>query len=174
MNINKGLIIMSMVIQKTIRCMILRILIVLIVNVVLLLPSTASASLGGDVTTVQADQVRMKGTLRKTPNNAYTVQEIKTSTGTLVREYLSPAGKIFAVVWNGPFLPDLLQLFGSYFEQFSQSVKNHKSKGPRIRGALMIREPGLVVQTGGHMRAYFGRAYIPELVPQGIHMEEIQ
>ena len=165
---------MSMVIQKTMRCMILRALLVVIVNVVLLLPSTASASLGGDVTTVQADQVRMKGTLRKTPTNAYTVQEIKTSTGTVVREYLSPAGKIFAIVWQGPFLPDLRQLFGPHFKHFSQSVKNLKSKSPRIRGRLLIREPGLVVQTGGHMRAYFGSAYIPELVPQGIHMEEIQ
>jgi hypothetical protein len=154
--------------------MILRVLLVLIVNVVLVLPSPASASLGGDVTTVQADQVRMKGTLRKTLTNAYTVQEIKTPIGTVVREYLSPAGKIFAVVWNGPFLPDLRQLFGSYFEQFSQSAQNLKSKRPRIRGPLLIREPGLVVQTGGHMRAYFGIAYIPELVPQGVHIEEIQ
>jgi len=38
----------------------------------------------------------------------------------------------------------------------------------------MIQEPGLVVQTGGHMRAYFGRAYVPELVPQGVTIEEIQ
>jgi hypothetical protein len=174
MNINKGLMIMIMVIQKTMRCMILRVLLLVIANVVLVLPSPASASLGGDITTVQADQVHMKGTLRKTITNAYTVQEIKTPTGTVVREYLSPAGKIFAVVWQGPFLPDLRQLFGSYFGQLSQSVQNHKSKTSRIRRPLLIREPGLVVQTGGRMRAHFGKAYIPELVPQGIRIEEIQ
>ena len=145
-----------------------------IISVVLALPSPALASLGGDVTTVQADQARMKGTLRNTPTNAYTVHEIKAPTGTLVREYVSPAGKIFAVVWQGPFLPDLRQLFGSYFEHFSQSAQNLKSKRPRVRGPLLIQEPGLVVQTGGHMRAYFGRAYIPELVPQEVHIEEIQ
>jgi Protein of unknown function (DUF2844) len=165
---------MSMIIQTTMRCTLLRILLVVFVYVVFVLPSPASASLGGDVTTVQVDQAHMKGTLRKTPTSAYTVQEIKTSTGTVVREYVSPAGKIFAVVWRGPFLPDLSQLFGSYFEQFSQSAQKIKNKRPRIRGSLVIHEPGLVVQSGGHMRAYFGKAYIPELVPKGIIIEEIR
>jgi len=160
---------MNMIIQTTMRSMIVRVLLVVIVYVVLVLPSSASASLGGDVTTVQADQIRLKGTLRNTPTNAYTVQEIKAPTGTVVREYLSPAGKIFAVVWQGPFLPDL-----RYFEQFSQAAQKLKSQRPRVRGSLLIQEPGLVVQSGGHMRAYFGRAYIPELVPQGIPIEEIQ
>jgi hypothetical protein len=165
---------MSMVIQTTMRCMMLKVLLVVIAYVVLASPSPASAALGGDETTVPADQARMKGTLRSTPTKAYRVHEIKAQTGTVVREYVSPAGKIFAVVWQGPFLPDLRRLLGSCFEQFSQSAQNLKSKHPRVRGSLLIQEPGLVVQTGGHMRAYFGRAYIPELVPQGVHIEEIQ
>jgi hypothetical protein len=165
---------MSMVIQTTMRCMLLRVLLVVIAHVVLASPCPASAALGGDETTVQADQARMKGTLRSAPTKAYTVHEIKAQTDTVVREYVSPAGKIFAVVWQGPFLPDLRQLLGSHFEQFSQSAQNLKSKHLRGRGPLMIQEPGLVVQTGGHMRAYFGRAYIPELVPQGVPIEEIQ
>lgn len=165
---------MSMVIQKTMRCVILRMLLVVIAQLVLAPPPPASAALGGDETTVQADHARMKGTLRSTPTNRYTVHEIKAQTGTVVKEYVAPAGKIFAVVWQGPFLPDLRQLLGSYFEQFSQSAQNIKSKHPRVRGPLLIQEPGLVVQTGGHMRAYFGRAYVPELVPQGVPIEEIQ
>jgi len=165
---------MSIIIQETKRCMILRSLLAVIVNVVLILPYPALASLGDDVTTIQADQVRMKGTLRKTQTNAYTLHEIKMPKGTVVREYVSSDAKVFAVVWQGPFLPDLSQLFGSHFEHFSQSVQKLKSKSPRLRGSLLIREPGLVVQTGGHMRAYFGKAYIPELVPQGIHIEEIR
>lgn len=163
-----------MVIQTTMRFLMLRVLLVVIAHVVLASPPPASAALGGDETTVSVDQASMKGTLRSTPGKAYTVHEIKAQTGTVVREYLSPAGKIFAVVWQGPFLPDLRQLFGSHFEQFSQSAQNLKGQHPRVRGPLLIQEPGLVVQTGGHMRAYFGRAYIPELVPQGVPIEEIQ
>lgn len=165
---------MSMVIQATMRCVMLGILLLGIVQVVLVLPSPASAALGGDETTVRADQARMKGTLRSTATKTYTVHEIKAQTGTVVKEYVSPAGKIFAVVWQGPFPPDLRQLLGSYFEQFSQSAQKLKSKRPRVRGPLMIQEPGLVVQTGGHMRAYFGRAYVPEMVPQGVTIEEIR
>ncbi len=154
--------------------MLLRVLLVVIAHVVLVSPFPALAALGGDETTVSADQARMKGALKSTPTKAYTVHEIKAQTGTVVREYVSPDGKIFAVVWQGPFLPDLRQLFGSYFEQFSQSAQNLKSEHPGVRRRLLIQEPGLVVQTGGHMRAYFGRAYIPELVPQGVPIEEIQ
>ena len=156
------------------RSVMLGILLLGIVQVVLVLPSPASADLGGDETTVLVISARMKGTLRSTSTKGYTVHEIKAQTGTVVKEYVSPAGKIFAVVWQGPFLPDLRQLLGSYFEQFSQSAQKLKSKRPRVRGPLMIQEPGLVVQTGGHMRAYFGRAYVPELVPQGVPIEEIQ
>ena len=163
-----------MVIQNTMRCTMLRILLVVVAHVVLASPSPASAALGGDETTVPTDQARMKGTLRSTSTKAYRVHEIKAQTGTVVREYVSPNGKIFAVVWQGPFLPDLHQLLGSYFEQFSKSAKKLKGKHPRVRGPRLIQEPGLVVQTGGHMRAYFGRAHIPELVPQGVNIEEIQ
>ncbi|MGO9138723.1 MAG: DUF2844 domain-containing protein [Syntrophales bacterium] len=163
-----------MVIQTIMSRVTLGVLWVVMAHVVLLSPSPASAALGGYETTVQADQARMKGTLRSTPTKAYTVHEIKAQTGTVVREYVSPAGKIFAVVWQGPFLPDLRQVLGSYFEQFSQSAQKLKSEHPQVRRRLLIQEPGLVVQTGGHMRAYFGRAYVPELVPQGVRIEEIQ
>ena len=163
-----------MVIQTTMSRLTLRVLLVVMANVVLVSPSPASAALGGYETTVQADQASMKGTLRSTPTKAYTVHEIKAQTGTVVREYVSPAGKIFAVVWQGPFLPDLRQLLGSYFEQFSQSAQKLKTEHLQVRGRLLIQEPGLVVQTGGHMRAYFGRAYVPELVPQEVRIEKIQ
>lgn len=164
-----------MIIQTTIRCIIFRIMLAIIACALVVLPSPALASLGDDKTTVQADQARLKGTLRNTPASAYyTVQEIKTPAGTVVREYLSPAGAVFAVVWQGPFLPDLRQIFGSYFQHFSQSAQTQRSKRPRIRGALLIQEPGLVVQSGGHMRAYFGRAYLPQLVPSGVNIKEVQ
>ena len=98
----------------------------------------------------------------------------KASNGTVVREYVSSAGKIFAVTWHGPFLPDLRQILGRYSERFSQASQARNNNRPRIRGPLLLQEPGLVVQSGGHMRAYFGRAYIPDQVPQGVNIEEIK
>ena len=69
----------------------------------------AFAALGGDATSVQADLVKMKGALRTTSSAAFTVHEITTSYGTVVREYLSPGDKVFAVSWRGPVIPDLRQ-----------------------------------------------------------------
>ncbi|HYA15093.1 MAG TPA: DUF2844 domain-containing protein [Syntrophales bacterium] len=161
-------------VQVIIRYVILRVLILVVTLVVIAFPSPVTAALGDDVATVQSDQIRMKGALQTTQIGTHTVHEIKIPAGTVVREYVSNAGKIFAVTWQGPHVPDLRQLLGSHFDQFSQAVKDRKAKQPWIRGPLMIQEPGLVVHTGGHMRAYFGKAYIPELVPQGVSIEDLK
>ncbi len=134
-------------------------------------PFVARAELGGDATSVQNDQARMRASVRSVQQaTAYTRQEIQTPSGTVIREYVSPAGKVFAVSWEGPFLPDLQQLLGSYFDQFSQAVQ---ARGPRRRGPVLINQPGLVVESGGHMRAFVGRAYVPGMLPEGVRAEDI-
>src|SRR5256885_15239945 len=65
----------------------------------------ALAALGGDGTSVQADLARMQGALRITSSAGLTVHEITTSYGPVVREYLTPADKGFAVSWHGPVIP---------------------------------------------------------------------
>ena len=160
-------------IQTIIHCMDLRVLLILFFGL-LIFPCSASATLGESEASVHADQVHMKAVLKTTRNESYTMHEIKAPNGTVVREYVSPQGKVFAVVWQGPFIPDLRKLFGNYFSQYSQASKDRNSIRPRIRGPLTIMQPGLVVQTGGHMRAYLGYAYIPYLIPQGVSIEEIR
>ena len=70
------------------------------------------AVLGEDVSTVQADRVHSNASMRITPGQNYTVHELRSATGVVVREYASASGKIFAVSWQGPTLPDLQQLSG--------------------------------------------------------------
>jgi Protein of unknown function (DUF2844) len=137
----------------------------------LLLPFPASASLGGDVTSVQTDQAKMQGSLRTSSNNSYTIHEIQASTGVAVKEYVSPAGKVFAVTWQGPFHPDLRQLLGSYFDQFSQAEQAQRAQR---RGPVLIQQAGLVVQISGHMRSFWGKAYVPQMLPPGVHVEDIR
>src|ERR1700691_5833886 len=133
----------------------------------------AWAALGGDLSTVQADQVHMRGSLRTTVAAAYTVHEIESTSGVVVREYVSSAGKVFAIAWQGPWPPDMRQLLGSYFDQYSQAAKAQSSA--RVgRRPLMIEQSGLVVEMGGHPRAFTGRAYVPQMLPSGVHAEEIQ
>jgi Protein of unknown function (DUF2844) len=141
--------------------------------IALALSFPASASLGGDMTTVQADQMHMQGTLRSTNTQAYTVHEIHAPNGVAVREFVSPAGKVFGVAWQGPAHPDLQQVLGTYFDQFTQAVQAERARHSG-HGPLLIQTPGLVVQLGGHMRAFAGRVYVPQMMPAGVRAEEIR
>ncbi len=138
----------------------------------ILAPRHAMAALGGDVSSVQADQQHMKAALQITTAPAYTVHELHQDSGTVVKEFISPAGKVFAVSWNGPFTPDLHQVLGEYFEQFSQAVQT-RARRPG-HAPLNINQNGLVVQTGGHMRSYFGRAYLTAAMPETVRAEDIR
>jgi hypothetical protein len=130
----------------------------------------AFAALGGDATSVQADLARMKGALRITSTAAYTVHEITTSGGTVVREYVSPGDKVFAVSWRGPVIPDLRQMLGGYYGQYEQAASAPHVGGHRH---LAIEQPGLVVQSSGRMRAFLGRAWAPDLLPQNFSISDI-
>jgi hypothetical protein len=136
----------------------------------LLLPLRAIAALGGDVTSVEADRQQMKATRTVQAGEKYSVHEITTPYGTVVREYVSPDGRVFGVAWRGPFLPNLQQLLGDSYATFAQAAQDARSAQPRhSRNApLTVEQPGLVVHSGGHMRAYVGHAYVPGMIPQGV------
>jgi hypothetical protein len=133
----------------------------------------ALAALGGDVSTVEADRVNMKAEMKVTQAGAYAVHEMKAPGGTVVREFVSPAGRVFAVAWHGSSIPDMQQLLGAYFQQYSAAAQAGKAGHPGRR-PLNIQLPGLIVQTGGHMRAYFGRAYVPGMLPGNVTADEIK
>jgi hypothetical protein len=130
---------------------------------------SAIAALGGDAATVVADQVHINGKLVVSPTQKYIVHEIQAPSGAVVREFASPAGTVFGVAWSGPTMPDLRQVLGPYFERYVEAAAQRKRRGP-----VLIEQPGLVVQSGGHMRAFVGKAYVPEAVPQGVATDEIR
>ena len=154
---------------------------VLLVGLVLsslLLPARAAAALGGDVTSVEADRQQMKATKRLVQANdaKYTIHEITTPYGTVVREYVSPDGKVFGVAWRGPFLPNFQQVLGDNFAKFAQATEDVRSAQPRrSRNApLAVAQPDLVVHSAGHTRAYVGHAYVPGMIPAGVDAKEIR
>lgn len=133
----------------------------------------ARAALGGDASTIQADQLHMQGSRRTISAASYTMNEIQSATGTVVREYFSSGGVVFAVAWHGPRMPDLRQILGSYFEPYAQAAEMRRSLRAG-RGPLLINQPGLVVQSGGHLRSFAGKAYIPDMLPTGVRAEDLQ
>lgn len=134
----------------------------------------ARAALGDTVASVQADRVSMKGQLRTRSEPGYSVQEITAANGVLVREFVSASGVVFAVSWSGPAMPDLQQTLGTYFAQYRTSVEAQRATGQRGgHHHVQIRAPSLVVHSSGHMRQYFGLAYVPSLVPQNLSISDL-
>jgi hypothetical protein len=143
------------------------------------------AALGDTSAAVVADQARWHGTLASTDKGAFTVHEITVPSGAKIREYVSPAGAVFGVAWDGQFAPNFQDLLGPYYQQLQQAIAEQKAANEtstqtggqpvrRRRGPVMIETPGLVFAQSGHLRSFHGQAYIPQLVPQGVQTSDIR
>jgi hypothetical protein len=137
---------------------------------------SALAELGGGLESVQADQAHMGATRQVQQAEGYTVHEMQTGSGIVVREYAAPSGTVFGVTWNGAFVPDLRQLLGAqHFAEYQQALQAQTVQGGKIhRGPVDVELPGLVVQTSGHQRSFHGRAYLPQFLPQGVQAEAVR
>jgi hypothetical protein len=139
-----------------------------------IVPSSAFAALGGSVTSVDADRVHVQGALmRIVRNDAFALHEIRSASGTMIREYVNGSGTVFAVVWDGPWLPDLRQVLGDHFDRYQAAMRARQS-AKTGHGVVAINDGGLVVQMSGHPRAFTGRAYVPALMPAGMQPESLR
>jgi hypothetical protein len=145
-----------------------------VVFLILIAPSTASAALGGSAATVDADRVQLQGALmRIVKSDTYALHEIRSASGIMIREFVNSSGTVFAVAWDGPWMPNLQQVLGDRFPQY-QAAMRARQRTRRVRGAVALNEPGLIVQLNGHPRAFSGHAYDPTLMPQGMQVEAIK
>jgi hypothetical protein len=102
----------------------------------------------------------------------YTTHETQLESGTVVREYATATGPVFAVSWSGPVLPDLDALLGGYFSAFQLETDRARSQGRRGSPVNMMHD-GLVVRSNGRMRNFFGHAYVPALIPAGVSINDV-
>ena len=137
--------------------------------IAILCPCIAAAALGEPETSVQTDVARLHGSITVTPHANYKLHEIQLPSGTLMREFAGSDGKVFAVAWNGPTVPNLRQLMGQYFDSYVTAAKAPHSGHHH----LQIRQSDLVVLAGGHMRAFSGRAYLPQALPSGVSVGDL-
>jgi len=128
----------------------------------------ALAGLGDDASSVELDRVSMKAQLRVTPYVGYDLHEIQTPAGAVIHEYVS-GGKVFAVSWHGPGLPDLTQLLGSYAAQLAQAQPRTHYNHHHLR----IETPEVVMQSDAYLRSRSGRAWVPGLFPQSLSPKDI-
>jgi hypothetical protein len=137
--------------------------------IAVLLPCLASATLGEPEASVAADGSQLQGSITASDQGTYRLHEIRLPSGTLVREYAGGDGTVFAVTWHGPYVPNLRQLLGRYFDAYVGAAKAPQADHHH----LQVRQGDLVVESSGHMRAFNGRAYLPQAIPGGVSIGDL-
>lgn len=132
----------------------------------------ARAALGGDVASVAADATAMNGAHAVTTLPTHAVHDIAAAGGLRIREFVDTGGRVFAVSWSGPALPDLQRLLGGEYDTFAATLAA-RPPAP-ARQALHVAAAGLVVDNEGTVRAVAGRAYLPDRVPAGVALADVR
>jgi hypothetical protein len=134
-----------------------------------ILPFQAHAALGEPEASVATDVQQFQASVKSTLHASYRVHEIQLPSGTLLREFAVPGGNVFAVAWKGPAVPNLRQALGQYFDVYVGAAK--LKRGGRTH--IEVHQDDLIVQSGGHMRAFSGRAYLAQAIPAGTSTAEL-
>jgi hypothetical protein len=113
------------------------------------------------------------GSAAAASTSTFTVRTTTLAVGTVVNEYVGADGTVFGIAWQGPRIPDLPTLLGSYFPQYVQGIQNQRANGGG-RGPVSVAGSALVVRSGGHMGAFVGQAYLPQALPAGVSASDIQ
>jgi len=149
--------------------------IVLMFFVTLLQGALAYAALGSAPSDFGGTPVRAARSLaaagNSTANAVYTVSQTTLDSGTIVREYTDAAGKVFAVSWTGPTLPDLRTLLGSKFTALTDATGRRTQAG---HSQLALNQSDVGIVSNGHMRSFAGHAFIPSAVPAGFDTTTIE
>jgi hypothetical protein len=132
----------------------------------------AWAVLGQYESSVSVDQQYLRSADRVQAFQAYKVHQLTSASGTIIREYVSPAGKVFGVTWQGPFMPNMQQLLGSYVTNL-QTASPAQTHVRHLRG-LIVKTNDFVFFNGGRMRFWKGSAYVPSLIPSNVSAEVVR
>jgi hypothetical protein len=149
-----------------------RVLLLLVIGTNPLHCGVARAGLGGDAAGVQTDAAQLHGAVNSASAQQFDIEEISADSGIRVREFLNQSGVVFAVSWSGPVMPDLQPLLGAHYAAYCAGLAalNH----PGLHRSVRVASSTLVVESGGHLRAYAGRAYLPALIPAGVTVTDLR
>jgi hypothetical protein len=143
-----------------------------LLGLTLICAAPACAGLGGDAAGVLADAGDAQASITITASAQYEIRECESAAGVRIREFLNGRGTVFAVAWAGPVLPDMQRLLGASFATYAEYLSTLQHAG--LHRSVRIATSNLVLESGGHLRAFAGRAYLPDLVPQGTPLSELR
>ena len=127
----------------------------------------SQAALGADVSALATEQTLFGAPFAVTKSDLFSIHSLTTPSGVHIRQYVGASGQVFAVAWDGPVLPDLEALLGSSYTAYAAAQRQ------RGRG-VHIQTPALVLESAGMMRAFFGKALLPDRLPANVSARDIQ
>ena len=130
----------------------------------------AWAVLGEYEGSVSLDQRVLRSEIREEARGGYKLHQLMSPDGAVVREFVSPEGRVFGIAWTSHALPDLQQLLGSYFPRVQQAAQARVQH----RGPLVINAPDFVYFSAGRMMSFHGSAYLPSLLPKNVSAEVVR
>jgi len=130
----------------------------------------AWAALGDNIASVNSDAQVLGGKHQIVAKVGYNLHQITMADGSVVNEFVSPAGTVFGISWQGHFAPNLHQLLGTYMTNFQQGQVTQRVP----RRSITIQGDNFVFSSVGHLRSFRGRAYVPGLVPANLTPEVVQ
>jgi hypothetical protein len=141
------------------------------IAVLMLLSGAAQAGLGSPAARLQQDRVQLgAASTQITHLGAYDKHAMVTSNGVGVRAYSGRDGRVFAVTFNGPAMPDLKVLLGDRFGEYAAAV--HPS--PTTHKVYTHSSSTLELSIVKLPRGFTGSAYVPGAVPTGVDPHNLQ
>ena len=154
----------------------------ILLSLVCVRPQAANAALGGSAGSVASD-ARVLGAVTVSHSsaaasnapslNVYAVERLAMPSGIKVNEYIGLDGRVFAVSWRGMRPPDLTVLMGAYFRQYRDAAEAGGLTALGLHHAS-VRASDVEVETAGHMRDMWGRAWLPAALPASVSAQEIR
>lgn len=130
------------------------------------------AALGQYEASVNLDRQILHGVDREEVRQGYKIHQITNDDGSVVKEFVSPAGLVFGIAWQAPRMPNLQQLLGSNMAELQVAMQSGTRR--HTRGPLIVRTNNLVFVSAGHLRSFHGYAYVPTLVPANVSPEVVE
>ncbi|ASV98733.1 DUF2844 domain-containing protein [Paraburkholderia aromaticivorans] len=105
-------------------------------------------------------------------NGALRMRTLTDAGNTTINEYATNTGQIIAYAWQGPTMPDLRALLGKYADSYRAGAGTAPADG-NLHVSRVAR-PDVIVESGGPMRGYVGRAWLPAALPPGVTANDFQ
>jgi hypothetical protein len=129
---------------------------------------TAHAQLGA---TGRAANASQGDVVHHAPGGLVLYHETTDANGITVREYVDLSGKVYAVSWRGPAMPNVQALLGEYFDAFQQGANT--AIGEAGLHTTRVASGDLLVENRVRLREFTGRAWLASALPPGVSAADI-